>query len=272
MPHASGLSAAALDDNAHDLLRDLAPAVLGALMRRHRDFGACEDAVQDALLAASMQWPAEGIPGNPKGWLLTVATRRLTDQVRADTARRLREHLVVRLIPADEQIALAADEAGVSERDETLDLYFMCCHPALSKASQIALALRVVSGLTTGEIARAFLVPERTMGQRLTRAKETIRSAGRTFPELSTRDRASRLPSVLKVLYLMFSEGVCRPDLSNEAIRVARLLSRLLPDDPEVGRLLALMLLTDARRRAAERTTNTAERNYLLLHSIRKAS
>jgi RNA polymerase sigma factor (sigma-70 family) len=271
MRHASVLSAAALDANAHDLLRDLAPAVLGALMRRHRDVGACEDAVQDALLAASMQWPAEGIPGNPKGWLLTVATRRLTDQVRADTARRLREHLVVRLIPAGEQIALAADEAGVSERDETLDLYFMCCHPALSKASQIALALRVVSGMTTGEIARAFLVPERTMGQRLMRAKETIRSAGRTFPELSTRDRAARLPSVLEVLHLMFNEGVRRPDLSNEAIRVARLLLRLLPDEPEAGRLLALMLLTDARR-AAERNSNTAERNYLLLHSVRKGS
>ena len=247
-----------LDNSAQDLLRDLAPMVLGALLRRYRDFGGCEDAVQEALLAAAMQWPTQGMPDNPKGWLITVATRRLTDQIRADTARRLREHLVVSLIPADEQIALAADAAGVNERDETLDLYFMCCHPALSQASQIALTLRVMGGLTTGEIARAFLVPERTMAQRLTRAKQTIKSAGRTFPELTADDRAARLPAVLKVLYLIFSEGytasggdeLCRLDLSNEAIRVARLLLRLLPDRPEVGGLLALMLLTDARRAA----------------------
>lgn len=247
-----------LDDDAQDLLRDLAPTVLCALMRRYRDFGGCEDAVQEALLSAAMQWPVQGMPDNPKGWLTTVATRRLTDQIRADTARRLREHLVVSLIPADEQITLAADAAGVNERDETLDLYFMCCHPALSQASQIALTLRVMGGLTTGEIARAFLVPERTMAQRLTRAKQTIEVAGRTFPDLTAEDRAARLPSVLKVLYLIFSEGytptdgddLCRVDLSNEAIRVARLLWRLLPDHPEVGGLLALMLLTDARRAA----------------------
>src|SRR5262245_4296454 len=142
------------------------------------------------------------MPENPKGWLITVATRRLTDQIRADTARRLREQLVVSLIPADEQIALAADAAGVNERDETLDLYFMCCHPALSLASQIALTLRAVGGLTTGEIARAFLVPEATMAQRLTRAKQTLKSSGRTFPDLTAHDRTARLPSVLTVLYL----------------------------------------------------------------------
>ena len=189
-----------LNDSAQDLLRDLAPAVLSALVRRYRDFGGCEDAVQEALLAAAMQWPAQGVPDNPKGWLITVATRRLTDQIRADTARRLREYLVVSLIPADEQIALAADAAGVNERDETLDLYFMCCHPALSEASQVALTLRVVGGLTTSEIARAFLVPDRTMVQRLMRAKQTIASAGRTFPELTAQDRAARLPSVLKAV------------------------------------------------------------------------
>ena len=197
-------------------------------------------------------------PTTRKGWLITVATRRLTDQIRADTARRLREHLVVSLIPADEQIALAADAAGVNERDETLDLYFMCSHPALSQASQVALTLRVMGGLTTGEIARAFMVPEATMAQRLTRAKQTIKSAGRTFPELTAADRAARLPTVLKVLYLIFNEGytasggdaLYRLDLSNEAIRVARLLLWLLPDQPEVGGLLALMLLTDARRPA----------------------
>ena len=247
-----------LDDGAQDLLRDLAPTVLGTLLRRYRDFAGCEDAVQEALLAASMQWPTQGVPDNPKGWLITVATRRLTDQIRADTARRLREHLVVSLIPADEQIALAADAAGVNERDETLDLYFMCCHPALSQASQVALTLRVMGGLTTSEIARAFLVPEGTIAQRLTRAKHTIKAAGGTFPEVTADDRAARLPTVLKVLYLIFSEGytasggadLCRLDLSNEAIRVARLLLRLLPDRPEVGGLLALMLLTDARRAA----------------------
>jgi len=247
-----------LDNSAQDLLHELAPTVLCAVLRRYRDFGGCEDAVQEALIAAAMQWPTQGMPGNPKGWLITVATRRLTDQIRADTARRLREHLVVSLIPADQQIALAADADGVNERDETLDLYFMCCHPALSQSSQIALTLRVVGGLTTGEIARAFLVPEATMAQRLTRAKHTIESAGRRFPELTTDDRTARLPTVLKVLYLIFSEGytatggnqLCRLDLSDEAIRVARLLSSLLPDRPEVGGLLALMLLTDARRAA----------------------
>jgi len=232
--------------------------VLGTLLRRYRDFGDCEDAVQEALIAAAKQWPAQGVPDNPRGWLITVATRRLTDQVRADTARRLREQLVVSLIPADEQIARAADESGASERDETLDLYFMCCHPALSPASQIALTLRAVGGLTTAEIARAFLVPEATMAQRLTRAKQTIRSAGASFPDLSVADRAARLPLVLKVLYLVFSEGytasggkdLYRLDLSSEAIRVTRLLVDVLPDEPEAAGLLALMLLTDARRTA----------------------
>ena len=214
--------------------------------------------MQEALIAAAKQWPEQGLPDNPRGWLITVATRRLTDQVRADTARRLREQLVVSLIPADEQIARAADADGVNEHDETLDLYFMCCHPTLSPASQISLTLRAVAGLTTAEIARAFLVPEGTMAQRLTRAKQTIRSTGAAFPDLTNADRSARLPSVLKVLYLVFSEGytasagrdLYRVDLSGEAIRVTRLLAELLPDEPEVGGLLALMLLTDARRAA----------------------
>ena len=246
-----------LDNSAQDRLRDLAPQVLSVLLRRYRDFGGCEDAVQEALIAAATQWPTHGVPDSPKGWLITVATRRLTDQIRSDTARRLREQLVVSLIPADEQIALAADAAGINERDETLDLYFMCCHSALSTASQVALTLRAVGGLTTGEIARAFFVPEATMAQRLTRAKQTIRSAGTAFPELTPSDRAVRLPAVLKVIYLIFNEGytpsgdqLYRIDLSSEAIRVARLLAQLLPEDPEVGGLLALMLLTDARRAA----------------------
>ena len=264
-----------LDDRVQDRLRNLAPAVLSALLRRYRDFGGCEDAVQEALLAAAMQWPTQGLPDNPKGWLISVATRRLTDQIRADTARRLREHLVVSLIPADEQIALAADAAGVNERDETLDLYFMCCHAALSEASQIALTLRVMGGLTTGEIARAFAVPEGTMAQRLTRAKQTIASAGRSFPEVTAEDRAARLPTVLKVLYLIFREGhragerdePCRLDLSNEAIRVTRLLSRLLPDQPEVGDLLALMLRSSAQENvdAAAASDRTVQRRSTAL-------
>jgi RNA polymerase sigma factor (sigma-70 family) len=247
-----------LDDRAQDLLRDLAPQVLGTLLRRYRDFGGCEDAVQEALIAAALQWPSQGMPENPKGWLITVATRRLTDQIRAATARRLRERLVVSLIPADEQIALAADAGGVNEHDETLDLYFMCCHPSLSAASQIALTLRAVGGLTTAEIARAFLVPEATMAQRLSRAKQTIKTAGGSFPTPTPADRVARLPTVLRVVYLTFNEGysassglhVYRVDLSNEAIRATRLLIHLLPDEPEVIGLLALMLLTDARREA----------------------
>jgi RNA polymerase sigma factor (sigma-70 family) len=247
---------AGLDNSAQDLLRDLAPQVLSVLLRRYRDFGGCEDAVQEALIAAATQWPTKGMPDSPKGWLITVATRRLTDQIRSETARRLREQLVVSLVPADEQIAMAADAGGINERDETLDLYFMCCHSALSTASQVALTLRAVGGLTTGEIARAFFVPEATMAQRLTRAKQTIRSAGTAFPELTPSDRAVRLPVVLKVIYLIFNEGytpsggdqLYRIDLSSEAIRVGRLLAQLLPDDPEVGGLLALM--TDARRTA----------------------
>lgn len=247
----------ALDDATQHLMRDLTPQVLGILVRRYRDFPGCEDAVQEALIAAAMQWPREGVPENPRGWLIKVATRRLTDQIRADTARRLREQLVVSLIPADEQIALAADKAAAA-RDETLDLYFMCCHPALTASSQVALTLRAVGGLTTGEIARAFFVPESTMAQRISRAKQTIKSAGQRFEEPSAGELTARLPAVLRVLYLIFNEGytasggesVLRVDLSTEAIRVARLLRRAMPADPEVAGLLALMLLTEARRDA----------------------
>jgi RNA polymerase sigma factor (sigma-70 family) len=232
------------------LLRELTPFVLGVLVRRYRDFAACEDAVQEALLAASRQWPASGQPENPRAWMIRVATRRLTDQVRAETARRMREQLVVAFVPVEDQIAVVA---GGNERDDTLDLYFMCCHPALSPSSQIALTLRAVGGLTTAEIARAFLVPEATMAQRLSRAKQTIRDAGSEFePDLARLDR------VLHVLYLVFNEGytatsgdeLVRVDLSTEAIRVVRLLDRFVPDHAEVKSLLALMLLTDARRAA----------------------
>ena len=212
-----------LDSQAQHLLRTLAPQVLGILTRRYRDFACCEDAVQEAILAAANQWPHEG-PDNPRGWLLRVATRRLTDQIRADTARRLREQLVVSLVPADEQIALAAD-AGANDRDDTLLLYFMCCHPSLSPSSQVALTLRAIAGLTTAEIARAFFVPHATMAQRLTRAKQTIRQSGVGFGAPIAADLRSRLPAVLRVLYLAFSEGYAasegvlplRLDLSQEA-------------------------------------------------------
>jgi RNA polymerase sigma factor (sigma-70 family) len=234
------------------LLREHAPFVLGVLVRRYRDFGECEDAVQEALVAAARAWPTEGVPESPRGWLIKVATRKLTDQIRAATARRLREQLVVAFVPAEVQIELAA---GANERDDTLDLYFMACHPALSPASQIALTLRAVGGLTTAEIARAFLVPEATMAQRLSRAKQTIRDAGGQFEEVDRGAQLARLGHVLHVLYLVFNEGytasagdeLVRVDLSSEAIRVVRLLARLLPE-PEVHALLALMLLTDARR------------------------
>jgi RNA polymerase sigma factor (sigma-70 family) len=242
-------------DDTQRLLRDLTPLVLGVLVRRYRDFAGCEDAVQEALVAAARQWPTAGIPDNPRAWLIRVATRRLTDQIRAEAARRVREQLVVAFVPAEEQIAVAA---GGNERDDTLDLYFMCCHPALSPGSQIALTLRAVGGLTTAEIARAFMVPEATMAQRLSRAKQTIRDAGAQFDEPDRAGQLARLDQVLHVLHLVFNEGysassgdaVVRVDLSSEAIRVTRMLARVLPDAAEVKSLLALMLLTDARRAA----------------------
>jgi RNA polymerase sigma factor (sigma-70 family) len=238
------------------LLRELAPQVLAVLLRRYRDFGAAEDAVQEALLVAATRWPRDGLPDSPRRWLVQVAARRMVDQVRADTARRYREELVVSLVPPDEQLAFAADDEGGSERDDTLELLFRSCHPALTPASAIALTLRAVAGLTTAEIARAFLVPEATMAQRISRAKATIQEAGGSFP--APGDLRERLGPVLKVLYLLFSEGyaassgpaVVRADLTAEALRLARLLHRLVPEEPEVSGLLALMLLTDARRAA----------------------
>src|SRR5687768_2420554 len=191
-------------DDTGRLLRDLTPLVLGVLVRRYRDFASCEDAVQEALVAASRQWPASGVPDNPRAWLIHVATRRLTDQIRAEAARRLREQLVVAFVPAEQQIEVAA---GANERDDTLDLYFMCCHPALSASSQIALTLRAVGGLTTAEIASAFLVPEPTMAQRLSRAKQSIKSSKIPFEMPSESERAERLGSVMHVLYLVFNEG-----------------------------------------------------------------
>jgi RNA polymerase sigma factor (sigma-70 family) len=233
-----------------DLLRDLAPQVLGALLRRYGQLEACEDAVQDALIAAADSWPADGLPGSPIAWLITVATRRLIDATRADVARRRRE--------AEDAVRGPADPPVVPHDDDSLDLFFMCCHPALSEASQLALTLRAVGGLTTAEIAHAFMVPEATMTQRLVRARHTLRSSAVRFGAVATADRGPRLRVVLHVLYLIFNEGYVastgphahRPELTREAIRLTRLLRAAVPDDGEVAGLLALMLLTDARSTA----------------------
>ena len=241
---------------AEDLLRQLAPQVLGALVRRYGHFDTAEDAVQEALLAAATQWPAEGLPGNPRGWLITVASRRLTDLLRSEQSRRSREEAAARRSPPGEWLAPAADAAADS--DDTLILLFLCCHPALSPASQIALTLRAVGGLTTAEIARAFLVPEATMTRRITRAKVRVADSGVPFRMPNGPEREQRLTVVLHVLYLIFTEGYAatsgpvlfRADLSAEAIRLTRIVRRLLPGDGEVAGLLALMLLTDARRPA----------------------
>jgi len=240
------------------LLRELAPQVLGALARRHRDFAAAEDAVQEAMLAAVQQWPGEGVPANPRGWLYHVATRRLTDQLRSERARRRREERVVGEVLAEWAFVPPPDGEVDVARDDSLVLLVMCCHPALTDASAIALTLRAVGGLTTAEIARAFFVPEATMAQRISRAKQSIRTSGVPFAMPGDDERADRLRAVLHVLYLIFNEGyassagesVHRAELADEAIRLARLLYAALPHDGEVAGLLALMLLTDARRAA----------------------
>ncbi|WP_439427961.1 RNA polymerase sigma factor [Micromonospora sp. LA-10] len=240
-----------------DLLRALAPQVLGVLVRRHGQFYACEDAVQEALLAAAVQWPEQGLPDHPRAWLVTVATRRLTDEWRGEHARRAREVAVAVRQPAYATVAPPADEEPPSG-DDTLKLLFLCCHPALPVSAQVALTLRAVGGLSTAEIARAYLVPEATMSQRIRRAKQRIEAAGARFTLPSPADRDERLGAVLRVLYLVFNEGYAassgealhRAELTAEAIRLARELRRLLPDDGEVAGLLALMLLTDAHRAA----------------------
>jgi RNA polymerase sigma factor (sigma-70 family) len=243
------------DDTSEQLLRELAPQVLGSVARRFHDFAAAEDSVQEAMIAAFTQWPQEGVPDNPRGWLIHVACRRMTDHVRSEIARRERETAV-------------AEEAGTfsptleieadMDPDDTLILLFMCCHSALTPSSAIALTLRAVGGLTTAEIANAFLVPEATMAQRISRAKQTIKASGVPFRLPSPYERVERLPAVLHVLYLIFSEGYLssigsrlqRLDLAREAIRLTRNTKTLLPDNAEVAGLLALMLLTDARRAA----------------------
>ncbi|WP_433680213.1 RNA polymerase sigma factor [Nocardia sp. CA-119907] len=232
-----------------DLLRELAPQVLGTLVRRFGDFDTAEDALQEAMLAAATQWPADGLPDNPRGWLIQVAQRRMADTVRAEVARRRRETTVFeRDVP----------DAEAVDRDDTLAMFFLCCHPALSPASAIALTLRAVGGLGTAEIANAFLLPEATMAQRITRAKKKLATLDRPFARPGDTQWHERLGSVLHVLYLIFNEGhtstsgpdLQRTDLSGEAIRLTRSVHRLLPDDTEVTGLLALMLLTDSRRAA----------------------
>ena len=259
-----------LDAATEQLLRELTPQVIGAVVRRFGDFAAAEDAVQEALIAASIQWPREGLPANPRGWLIQVSVRRMTDFVRADSSRRRRERIaaetseaavtpveppVLELHGAGFTTATSEHEAG---RDDTLVLLFMCCHPALTMSSAIALTLRAIGGLTTAEIASAFLVPESTMAQRISRAKQTIKASDVPFRMPTPGERPERLRAVLHVLYLIFNEGYTassgpalqRSDLTAEAIRLTQAVHQLLPDDSEVGGLLALMLLTDARRAA----------------------
>ena len=236
------------DARTEDLLRELAPQVLGRLVRRHGQFDACEDAVQEALLAAARQWPEQGVPDNPRSWLVTVASRRLVDLWRSESARQRREEVAAALDPLS--------PAQSSDQDDTLRLLFLCCHPSLSVSSQLALTLRAVGGLTTAEIARAFLVPETTMAQRISRAKQSIKAAGLTFALPVESERPDRLRVVLHVLYLVFNEGYTassgaalhRSDLTTEAVRLARLLHQLVPQEAEAAALLALLLLTDARR------------------------
>jgi len=246
--------------DVEDLLRELAPQVLAALVRRYGQFHLCEDASQEALLAAALQWPAGGRPENPRGWLITVASRRLMDQVRSEQSRRTREELIAVATPQSELLGPPAD-AEPTDSDDSLALLFGCCHPELSSPSQIALTLRAVGGLSTVQIAAAFGVPEATMAQRISRAKQTISGTGFDFSLPAGAERTERLRAALHVLYLIFNEGYTAtagdaltvPTLSQEAIRLTRWLHRLLPDDGEVTGLLALMLLTDARRPARTR-------------------
>jgi predicted RNA polymerase sigma factor len=246
------------DQGIQDVLRPLVPQVLGALVRRYGRFDACEDAVQEALLAAAVQWPAQGVPANPVAWLQTVAVRRLTDDWRSESSRRNRETAFFVMDP--DQIGArgqSAPDVAVAA-DDTLKLLFLCCHPALSAPSQVALTLRAVGGLTTAQIAAAFLVPESTMAQRISRGKQRIKAAGARFVMPPPAERAERQQAVLHVLYLVFNEGYTassgpdlqRGDLTAEAIRLTRTLHLLLPGDGEVTGLLALMLLTDAHRAA----------------------
>ncbi|WP_434619520.1 RNA polymerase sigma factor [Arthrobacter sp. A5] len=243
------------DTEVERVLKHAAPHVLAAIVRRSGDFETCEDAVQEAMLVAYSRWPAHGIPQDPTAWLITVAYRRLIDQVRTDLARVRRETKAAELSLHD----LEAADPGVSAgQDDTLTLLFLCCHPSLTPISQVALTLRAVGGLTTAQIARAFLASEASMAQRITRAKQKIRQSGQPFRMPPAEERCDRLRAVEHVLYLVFNEGYLassgpelqRGELATEGIRLARLLAALVPDDGEAVGLLALMLLIDSRRAA----------------------
>ena len=248
-----------IDSATENLLRDLTPQVLSALVRRYGQFEECEDAVQEAVVAATLAWPTDGTPENPRGWLITVASRRLIDQFRSDQKRKAREMTL-----ALEEMN-PSQESDVAAADDTLMLLYLCCHPALTPASQTALTLRAVGGLTTAEIAHAFLVPEGTMAARISRAKQSIKAAGREFTIPAPEELDDRLDAVLHTLYLIFNEGYTsssgddlnRAELTHEAIRLTRIVHRELPNDGEVAGLLALMLLTDSRRTA--RTTASGD-------------
>ncbi len=242
------------DKSSEYLLRELAPQVLGVVARRFRDFAMAEDATQEAMIAAFMQWPHEGIPENPRGWLIHVASRRVKDQMRSEIARREREAAVA----GDSEVFVPDEIETDMDPDDTLVLLFMCCHPALTPSSAISLTLRAIGGLTTAEIANAFMVPEATMAQRISRAKQSIKASHVPFRLPTADERTERLPSVLHVLYLIFNEGYAssigpnlqRLDLAREAIRLTRSVQALLPQNGEVAGLLSLMLLTNARRGA----------------------
>ena len=242
--------------SVEEVLRNLTPQVLATLVRRYRDFSRCEDAVQEALIEALAAWSPAGVPEEPLGWLITVASRRFIDQVRADSSRERRERAVIDATPRDALVAAPAD--AEPWRDDTLELLFLCCHPALAPPSQMALTLRAVCGLTTAEIASAFFVPASTMGQRISRAKHRLRQAGARFELRPGSEEGARLAAVQHVLYLMFNEGYIassgpdlqRPELTGQALRLVRRLHERLPDSGETAGLLALLLLTDSRRSA----------------------
>jgi RNA polymerase sigma factor (sigma-70 family) len=244
------------DSGLDAVWRTCAPRVLAALVRRYGDFDTAEDALQEALLAASRQWPESGVPNDPTAWLITVASRRLVDQWRADHARADRETLVARRTPPDELLTSGADRAAPV--DDSVTLLLLCCHPALPRPAQVALTLRAVGGLSTAQISRAFLVPEPTMAQRISRAKARLRQVGARFTAPSAAEMPDRVAAVAQVLYLIFTEGHTTTDgtglydvfLTDEAIRLTRQLHAQLPDVGEITGLLALMLLTDARRAA----------------------
>ncbi|MBL1078464.1 siderophore-interacting protein [Nocardia sp. 2] len=245
-----------------EVWRRESPHVLAALLRRHGDLGDCEDAAQEAAEAATVQWVREGVPADPRGWLVTVASRRLIDRVRADRARAGREEAVAVARPGDAHTAPAADQATGGDGDDMLRMLVLCCHPSLSRPSQVALTLHAVCGVGTAEIAAAYLVPPRTMTQRLTRARATLRSAGAAFEFPNRSELPARIAAVLDVCHLLFTQGHTRStgsalvdgNLTAEAIRLTRQLHCAIPDHDEVAGALALMLLTHAR--AATRTEN----------------